>query len=83
MLEGKQRVAHPWLFWENVGTKAVRQGKWKLVGYGDPAAAKNWELYDLEEDRTEVTNLAQQHPDRVSQMAKAWRAWAERTGTRR
>jgi arylsulfatase A-like enzyme len=46
------------LFWERAGNRAVRSGKWKLVstwpGY-------NWELYDLETDRGETTNVARQN----------------------
>lgn len=79
---GKQRDGHQWLFWENVGTKAVRHGKWKLVGFGNPGDLNNWNLYDLEADRTELKNLAQKHPDRLKQMAQAWCDWAKRTGQR-
>ena len=42
------------------GKKAVLHGDWKLVGSGDPA---NWELYDLESDRSELRNLAENEPE--------------------
>ena len=32
----------------------------------------------MEADRTETNNLAEQHPDRVKEMADMWQAWAER-----
>jgi len=80
VFQGRQRDGHQWLFWEHVGNKAVRHGKWKLVGFGNPSDPNNWKLYDLEADRTELKNLAQEHPDRVKQMAQAWRNWAKRTG---
>ena len=76
IFEGKQRDAYEWLFWEHNDKKAVRDGDWKLVGSGDPA---NWELYDLEADRTELRNLAEEHPECVKLMAQAWSDWAERT----
>ena len=76
IFEGKQRDAYEWLFWEHSGKKAVRHGDWKLVGSGDPA---NWELYDLESDRSELRNLAENEPDRVKLMAQAWSDWAART----
>ena len=39
------------LYWEHEGNKAVRKGKWKLVRKypGD------WELFDMGEDRTEMS----------------------------
>ncbi len=74
------REAHPELCWEHVGHKAVRHGNWKLVGDGDPKDLGNWELFDLEADRTEVNDLADRYPQRVQQMADAWIRWADRTG---
>ena len=43
------------------------------------AILANWELYDLESDRTELRNLAEEHPDQVELMAQAWSDWAART----
>ncbi len=82
VFQGKQRDGHDWLFWENAGTKAVRHGKWKLVGYDDPTDLNNWNLYDLQTDRTELKNLAKQYPERLKKMAQAWRDWAKRTNWR-
>ena len=49
------------MFWEHEGNAAVRIGRWKLVrDYPRP-----WELYDMEADRTELHDLAAQHPERV------------------
>jgi arylsulfatase len=38
-----------------------------------------WELYDMDNDRTELNDLAQQFPDRVEAMAKVFAEW-ERLG---
>ena len=64
------------LFWEHEGNAAVRVGKWKLVR-NYPAA---WELYDLDLDRTEMHDLAAQHPDLMREMSTQYAAWAERCG---
>jgi arylsulfatase len=79
IFHGRQRDGHEWLFWEHMGNKAVRHGKWKLVGISDPADVSNWRLHDLEADRTELNDLSAKHPERVEQMAQAWRDWAKRT----
>lgn len=80
VLQGKQRDGHEWLFWEWAGSRAARQGDWKIVG---GRGTQDWELYSLQDDRTETNNLAGQFPDRVETMSDAWFAWAKETGTRR
>ena len=77
------------IYWEHEGNRAVRMGKWKLVSKAsdnsfiwdkvEELALKNWELYDMEKDRTEMNNIAAQHPDRVKEMADKWLVWAKRT----
>jgi arylsulfatase len=65
------------IYWEHEGNRAVRMGRWKLVAK-DPAGP--WELYDMEQDRTEMHNLASRQPERVAEMAAAWERWAQRVG---
>jgi len=78
VLRGRDREAHPALFWEHMGNRAVRAGKWKLVARkGEP-----WELYDLENDRTELDNVAPRYPHRVHEMAARYQTWAEKCGVR-
>lgn len=65
------------MFWEHEGNAAMRDGRWKLVSRFPDA----WELYDMEADRTEMHNLAAAQPNRVKEMATAYRLWAKRVGT--
>jgi arylsulfatase A len=57
-----------WIFPEYGGQAAVRWDQWKLVGrqlktpQPDP-----WELYDLEQDPQETLNLAERHPEWVTE----------------
>jgi arylsulfatase len=61
------------IFWEHEGNRAIRIENWKLVAKGSKG---EWELYDLEADRSELNNLSETHPERASQMAEKWEAWA-------
>jgi arylsulfatase len=64
------------LFWEHQGNRAIRQGRWKLVSRW----RGGWELYDLEADRTELTDLAAEQPERVSALEALYEDWAAEAG---
>ena len=67
------------LYWEHMGNRAIRAGKWKLVAKGAPRQDEvDWELYDIESDRSELHDLADTYPERVAALASQWRAYAER-----
>lgn len=65
------------IFWERAGNRAVRKGKWKIVS---TYPSYKWELYDLDKDRGEITNLAEVHPEIVNELSADYVRWAERTG---
>ena len=44
----------------------------------DDLDATGWELYNMEQDRTEQENLIEKDPRRAVQMEKLYKAWAER-----
>ena len=69
-------ASRPPMFWEHEGNAAMRIGHWKLVRDYPNA----WELYNMEEDRTELHNLATQLPERVAAMSLEYEAWAKRCG---
>ncbi|HEY5745060.1 MAG TPA: arylsulfatase [Chryseolinea sp.] len=65
------------LFWERAGNRAVHKGKWKLVS---TFPSYTWELYDLETDRGETTDVAAKFPAVVNELSVEYFQWAERTG---
>jgi arylsulfatase A-like enzyme len=64
------------LYWEHIGNAAVRRGPWKLVR-DHPGV---WELYNIDEDRTETVDRAGELPALVAELAELWQAWADRVG---
>jgi arylsulfatase A-like enzyme len=60
------------LYFEHEGTRAVREGRYKLTAL----RGGSWKLYDMERDRTEMEDLAGKQPARVESLAKKWDAWA-------
>ena len=54
----------------------MRRGRWKAVsvhGYG-------WALFDMKNDRTETTDLSEKRPQKVEQLARRYRQWADEVG---
>ncbi len=68
------------LYFEHHLNCAIRDGKWKLVRKGNTGKHRvdAWELYNMATDRTELTNLAQQQPDKAKELAAKWDNWARR-----
>ena len=62
-----------YLFFEHMGNAAVRQGKWKLVRDWP----RDWELYDMNTDRTETKDLSGDFPEITVKLRKAWKSWAK------
>lgn len=69
-------IERPPMFWEHEGNAAVRVGNWKLVR----KYPLDWELYDMDADRTELLDLAAQQAERVASMKAMYEAWAVRCG---
>ena len=72
--EGWQRGKPIWF--EHEGNRAVRDGPWKLVN----RHPRQWELYNIDDDRTEQRDLTDTEKRRVEAMASYWQHQAERVG---
>lgn len=70
-----QSLARDALFWEHEGNAAVRSGQWKLVRMHHKGP---WELYTMDEDRTEQNDMARTEPERAKELRTRWESWAER-----
>ena len=74
-LKGETDKLHDELYWSSAGANgkwAIRSWNWKLV-----AQKNRVELFDLEKDLGETTDLAAKHPKVVSELTDKYNAWLE------
>ncbi len=71
------------IFFEYGSGGAVREKRWKLVtkslsrkpGRKNQGRPEQWELYDMDIDMTEITNVADQNPDVARRLGRLWTDW--------
>ena len=68
IFDGEQREGHDNLYFHFGSDRALRQGPWKIVS----AKLGRWELYNLDDDRNELNDVASQYKDRVQSMSSTW-----------
>jgi arylsulfatase len=73
IFRGETRQPHAALYFHFGTDRALRQGPWKLVS----AKLGKWELYNLAADRTELNDLSEREPGRVTAMEAEWFRIAE------
>lgn len=64
------------IFWEHEGNSAIRSGPFKLVRLH----SQDWELYDMEADRTELHNLAGRGGRVETDLRRQYQDWADKCG---
>ena len=74
ILKDEQRAGHEALFNEHYGARYARYEGWKLVARNK----EPWHLYHIEDDETEMNNLADQYPEKVHQLDSMWNDWEMR-----
>ena len=67
-------VPHEFLWWFHEGNRAVRVGDWKLVSWG---ANGPWELFNVQNDRSETTNLTETFPGKARELEEVWKTKLE------
>ncbi|MBL7967088.1 MAG: arylsulfatase [Prolixibacteraceae bacterium] len=75
---GKEIARSQPFFWEYVGEKAMRKGDWKLV----KTKTGNWELYNLKDDPTELTDLSTKRPETLKELVETYNQWAGQVGVK-
>ncbi|HSE67418.1 MAG TPA: arylsulfatase [Gemmatimonadales bacterium] len=65
-------------YYAMLGTRGIWEKGWKASALHAPLTGKGnfdkdeWELYHVDKDRSESTNLAKKHPDKLKALIKAW-----------
>ena len=74
-VKGETDKLHDELYWSSAGATgkwAIRSGHWKLVAVKDRI-----ELFDLEKDLSETTDLAAKQPKVVSELTDKYNSWLD------
>ncbi|PBN41824.1 arylsulfatase [Sphingobium sp. D43FB] len=61
---------------ELFGSRAIRQGDWKITDVGDG----QWHLFNLSDDPGETHDLSREQPDRLAHLIAQWDAYATDVG---
>jgi arylsulfatase A-like enzyme len=77
-LRGEQSREQRELFWEHEDHAAIRRGPWKIVTV-DCSNEDNWELYNIDNDRTETDDLSAEFPKMRSDLIALWEKTAFET----
>jgi len=71
-------------YYSMLGTRGMWEDGWKASAVHAPLSSKGhfdqdeWELYHVDADRSESTNLAKQQPEKLQQLIKVWFEEAEK-----
>jgi arylsulfatase len=71
LFEGESWSGHDALFFQFRDHRAVRAGNWKL----DSHEGKPWELYRMDQDRTELNDLAAKEPGKFQELKSLYEKW--------
>jgi len=76
LIEGSVKKYDRPIYWEHEGNRAMRHGPWKAVR----KFPGEWELYNIDDDRTELHNRAQDRAPLLAGMTADWDKWAQAAG---
>ncbi len=73
LLRGESRPGHEFLAWKwNTRTALLKDG-FKIIGNN----GKNWQLFDLSQDLTEMNDISGQNPELTRELSAQWQVWHE------
>jgi arylsulfatase len=78
VLQGKANDIHAedGMGWELFEMKAYIKGNWKILRLPQPFGTGEWQLYDIDKDPTESTDVSAQHPAVKDSLIGLWNDYA-------
>ncbi len=76
--KAEAKTEKPRQYYCMLGTRGMWQDGWKAVSLHAPLSGvghfdkDEWQLYHVDADRSESTDLAKKHPDKLKQLIKVW-----------
>jgi len=82
-LTGRSDSPHRYLYWQwGKAGAAIRRGRYKLVREQD-SPQQDWQLFDLQADLGETTDLRAAKPDVAGQLQAEYERWQAEVTSRR
>lgn len=66
--------------WELGGTAGLRRGQYKITFVPKPHGPQVWELFDIEKDPGETTDISKDHPNEFEQLLALWKEYQKDVG---
>lgn len=93
IINGASKTLEKTRYWEHEGNRAIRKGNWKMIsryeddylyfvnwGWKKAPREKEWELYNMAEDRWELNDISNENPKIVEELKKKYEHWYNRIG---
>lgn len=74
LIENGDWEEHEYMFWEHESNCTLRMGDYKVIQRYD---TKEWKLYNLKEDRSELNDISHMNPELLKIMTDKWYELAE------
>ena len=82
LLTGKTDTIHlnEGVGYELHGRRAYFKDEWKIVHLSIPFGNGEWQLYNLNDDPTEINDLSNEYPEKRKELIAAWNEYSEKVG---
>ena len=82
LLTGKVKKIHAneGVGYELHGRRAYFKDEWKIVNLAKPFGNGDWQLYNLQDDPTEINDLSNEYPEKREALITGWNEYSDHVG---